>query len=420
MNKTLFLFIFLSPFLDFLHSRIIKSLYMRPKIILKEKTGSKIVKGFLWIYNNEIKEVQGSPSHGDIVDIYDSNRSFIGRGYFNPASKISIRILTRKDEEVNKDFFINRILKAWDYRKRLIHERSYRLVFSEADFLPGLIVDKFEDVLVIQTLTLGMDKLKPLIVETLDDLLQPKGIYERNDVTVRETEGLPLIKGPLKGRFKTIMEIEEHGLRIIVDIENGQKTGYFFDQRENREALRGLVEGAEVLDAFCYTGSFTLHAIKYGAKRVVAVDSSAESLEIAKKNVDLNGFSGKVEFIRENAFDLLRKFQRGGRSFDVVILDPPSFARSPKNLEGAIRGYKEINLRAMKILRDGGFLITCSCSQHITPEIFQDIIRSASLDANRTLRLVDFKYQAKDHPILPSHPETLYLKCGIYQVFKKI
>ncbi|MCS7201509.1 MAG: class I SAM-dependent rRNA methyltransferase [Dictyoglomus sp.] len=391
----------------------------RTKVILKRNIHKKIVRGSPWIYDNEILKIEGKISPGDIVDIYDFSKSFLGKGYINPHSKIRVRVLSRKEEEIDKDFFKNRILQAWEYRKKLVDTRSCRVVFAEADFIPGLIVDKFEDVLVIQTLSLGIDRFKETIVEVLDELFQPRGIYERNDVPVRELEGLPQTKGFLKGNFDTQVEIEENGLKIIVDIEKGQKTGYFLDQRENRLALRGLVDGAEVLDVFSYTGSFALHALKFGAEKVVVVDSSNFALELAKKNTEINGFSNKVEFIEENAFDLLRKFQKEGRFFDVVILDPPAFAKSQKDLENAIRGYKEINLRAMKIIRDGGFLITCSCSQHVTLEIFQNIIESAGYDANRILRLIDFRYQAKDHPILLSHPESLYLKCGIYQVLKK-
>jgi len=389
------------------------------KVILKKKEHIDIVRGFPWIYDNEIARVEGDFSPGDIVDIYDVSNTFLGRGYINPKSKITVRILTRKEEEIDKSFFFKRILQAWEYRKRLVDTRSCRVVFGEADMIPGLIVDKFEDILVIQTLALGIDRFKDTIVEVLDEILQPRGIYERNDVPVREVEGLPQKKGFLKGVFDTKIEIEENGLRIIVDVENGQKTGYFLDQRENRNALKGIVEGAEVLDTFCYTGSFALHAVKFGARRVIAIDSSVQALELAKENAKLNGFDERIEFIEGNAFDILREFYKNGKTFDVIILDPPAFAKSQRHIEGAIRGYKEINLRAIKMIREGGFLVTCSCSQHITPEVFQQIIDSARIDANKMLRLVEFRTQAKDHPILLSYPESLYLKCGIYQVLKK-
>lgn len=389
------------------------------KVILKKKEHIDIVRGFPWIYDNEIARVEGDFSPGDIVDIYDVTNTFLGRGYINPKSKITVRILTRKEEDIDKSFFFKRILQAWEYRKRLVDTRSCRVVFGEADMIPGLIVDKFEDILVIQTLALGIDRFKDIIVEVLDEILQPRGIYERNDVPVREVEGLPQKKGFLKGVFDTKVEIEENGLRIIVDVENGQKTGYFLDQRENRNALKGIVEGAEVLDTFCYTGSFALHAVKFGASKVIAIDSSVQALELARKNAELNEFDKRIEFIEGNAFDILREFYKDGRTFDVIILDPPAFAKSQRHIEGAVRGYKEINLRAIKMIREGGFLVTCSCSQHITPEIFQQIIDSARIDANRMLRLVEFRTQAKDHPILLSYPESLYLKCGIYQVLKK-
>lgn len=392
----------------------------RARVILKKGEHKRIVQGNPWIYENEILKVEGDFSAGDIVDVYDFSRSFIGRGYINPNSKIRVRILTRKEEEINREFLKERILRAWEYRKKLGYTDSCRLVFAEADFLPGLIIDKFNDIFVIQTLALGIDRFKDLIVDVLEEVFQPRGIYERNDVPVRELEGLSQVKGFLKGNFDTKVVIEENGLKVIVDVENGQKTGYFLDQRENRASLNGIVNGAEVLDVFCYTGGFSLHALKYGAERVVAVDSSSYALDLAKENVKLNGYENKVEFIEENAFDLLRRFHKEGRSFDVVILDPPAFAKSQKNLDSALRGYKEINLRAMKIIRDGGFLVTCSCSQHVTRELFERVIEEASYDANRILRLVEFRYQAKDHPILTSYPESLYLKCGIYQVLKKL
>ncbi|MCS7233327.1 MAG: class I SAM-dependent rRNA methyltransferase [Synergistetes bacterium] len=392
---------------------------MKKRVIITEKAEQKLRKGFLWIYDNEILKIEGEPSPGDIVSIHNANRSFLGKGYINPRSKITIRILTRKDEEINRDFLKNRIVNAWEYRQKIINSDSFRVVFSEADLLPGLIVDKFKDILVLQILTLGVERFKEQIADVLNEIFNPRGIYERNDISTRELEGLPQVKGFLKGPFETQLEIEENGLRILVDVENGQKTGYFLDQNENRKALKGLVEGAEVLDAFCYTGGFSLHALKYGAKNVVAIDSSKKAIELAKENAKLNGFENKIEFIEDNAFDILRKFHKSRKTFDVVILDPPSFVKSQKNLEGAIKGYKEINLRAMKILRDGGFLITCSCSHHITPTLFQQIIESAAVDANKILRLVELRYQSKDHPILLSHPETLYLKCGIYQVLKK-
>jgi len=392
----------------------------RAKVLLIKGVHTKIVRGNPWIYDNEILKVEGYFSPGDVVDIYDSSKSFIGRGFINPNSKIRVRVVTRKEEEINKDFFRERILKAWEYRKKVVDVDSCRVVFAEADFLPGLIVDKFSDVLVIQTLALGIDRFKEVIVEVLDEIFNPIGIYERNDVSVRELEGLPQVKGFLKGKFDTKVEILENGIKMIVDVENGQKTGYFLDQRENRASLKGLVDGAEVLDVFCYTGGFSLHALKYGASKVIAVDSSSTALEMAKENAKINGFIDKIEFIEENAFDLLRRFHKEGKTFDVVILDPPAFAKSSKNLDGALRGYKEINLRAMKRIRDCGFLITCSCSQHVTRDHLEKVIESASFDANRLLRLVEFRYQAKDHPILLSHPESLYLKCGIYQVFKKL
>jgi len=258
---------------------------MKSRVIISEKARQKVLKGFLWVYSSEVLTIEGDPSPGEIIDIYDQNKSFLGKGYLNPLSKLAIRILTRKDEEVNREFLKRRIVKAWEYRRRLTHTNSCRIVFSEADFLPGLIVDKFEDIIVTQFLTLGMEKLKEIIIDILSEIFAPKGIYERSDVATREKEGLPPIKGPIRGNFDTKILIEENGLRILIDIENGQKTGYFLDQRENRKALQGLVKDAEVLDVFCYTGSFTLHALKYGAKKVVAVDSSKSAIELAKEKI---------------------------------------------------------------------------------------------------------------------------------------
>ncbi|PMQ01253.1 MAG: rRNA large subunit methyltransferase I [Dictyoglomus sp. NZ13-RE01] len=389
------------------------------QVILKKNEHKNVVKGFPWIYYNEIDKIIGEYEPGDIVDILDSSKSFIGRGYINPKSKITVRVLTRKDEEINKDFFYRRILQAWEYRKKVVDTSSCRVVFAEADFLPGLIIDKFEDIFVIQTLTLGIDRFKDVIVDVLNEIFNPRGIYERNDVSVREIEGLPLQKGFLKGNFDTKILIMENDVNILVDVENGQKTGYFLDQRENRAMLKNIVNNAEVLDAFCYTGSFAIHACKYGAQKVTAVDISSDALEIAKENAKINSYEDKIEFIEKNVFDLLREYHKEKRQFDVVILDPPAFTKSQKTVADALRGYKEINLRAMKILREGGFLITCSCSQHITRELFEQVIESASEDANRILRLVDFRTQAKDHPILLSYPESYYLKCAIYQVLKK-
>lgn len=386
------------------------------KVQLQKGKEKRIAEGHPWVYDNEIDKVFGNYENGDIVDIYNWKDNFIGRGYINNNSKIRVRILTRKQEEINKEFFRNKINDAWEYRKRMADTSSCRVVFGEADFIPGLIVDKFEDYLSIQTLSLGIEKYKDIIVEVLDELLSPKGIYERNDVQIRELEGLEQKKGFLKGPFDTKVEIMENEIKMLVDIENGQKTGYFLDQRENRAALKPLVSGARVLDTFTHTGGFALHAAHYGAKEVIAVDISNHAVEYVNTNAALNNLQGKVQVVLANVFDILKEYQQKGEKFDVVILDPPAFCKSKSALQGAYRGYKEINLRAMKIINPGGFLVSCSCSHYMYPEIFQKMLLEAARDAKRTLRIIESRIQAKDHPVISGYNESLYLKCVIMQV----
>ncbi|MDE4541914.1 class I SAM-dependent rRNA methyltransferase [Thermoanaerobacterium sp. R66] len=388
-------------------------------VILRNENLRRVLSGHPWIYKTEIDHIEGDYEPGGIVDVYDYKKNFIGRGYINLKSMITVRLLTHeKDELINEDFFKKRILKAWEYRKKVMDNlNSCRVIFGEADFLPALIVDKFGDYLVIQTLSLGMERYKGLIVNILVELLRPKGIYERNDVSVRMLEGLPETKGFLYGNFDTIQQFEENGVKLLVDIENGQKTGYFLDQKENRAAIKKYVKDADVLDCFSHTGSFSVHALHYGAKSVETVDISETALDMAKKNVALNGYLDKCHFTCENAFDLLKKYDEENKRFDVVILDPPAFTKSKETVKDAIRGYKEINLRAMKILKKGGFLITCSCSQHISPDAFLNIIKEAAHDTRKNTRLIEKRTQSKDHPILLSSSETEYLKCLILQVF---
>lgn len=388
-------------------------------VILRNENLRRVLSGHPWIYKTEIDHIEGDYEPGGIVDVYDYKKNFIGRGYINLKSMITVRLLTyEKDELINEDFFKKRILKAWEYRKKVMDNlNSCRVIFGEADFLPALIVDKFGDYLVIQTLSLGMERYKGLIVNILVELLRPKGIYERNDVSVRMLEGLPETKGFLYGNFDTIQQFEENGVKLLVDIENGQKTGYFLDQKENRAAIKKYVKDADVLDCFSHTGSFSVHALHYGAKSVETVDISEAALDMAKKNVALNGYLDKCHFTCENAFDLLKKYDEENKRFDVVILDPPAFTKSKETVKDAIRGYKEINLRAMKILKRGGFLITCSCSQHISPDAFLNIIKEAAHDTRKNTRLIEKRTQSKDHPILLSSSETEYLKCLILQVF---
>lgn len=376
----------------------------------------RILNGHPWIFKNEVDKIEGDFNPGDIVEVTNSKGKYIGDGYINPKSQILVRLLTRKHEEINKQFFYNKISDAWEYRKKIMDTNSCRVVFAEADFLPALVVDKFGDYLVIQTLSLGMEKYKDWIVDILDEIIKPKGIYERNDVPVREKEGLKQQKGFLKGDFDTTVVMQENGLKFYVDIENGQKTGYFLDQKENRAALKPFMKNAEVLDCFCHTGSFAVHAAYYGAKSVTGVDISDEAIDFAKRNAELNGLSEVCNFITENSFDLLRRYYDEHKQFDVVILDPPAFTKTRSALQGAIRGYKEINYRTMRILKPGGILVTCSCSQHVYTDQFINIIQDAAHDAKRILRQIEFRTQAKDHPELMAARETKYLKCLFVQV----
>jgi 23S rRNA (cytosine1962-C5)-methyltransferase len=387
------------------------------KIILKDNRISKAELGHPWVYRNEIQKYEGAIKPGDIISVYNSRGKFIGKGYINPQSKITVRILTRdENEEINEDFFRRKITAAWEYRKKLIETTCCRVVFGEADFIPALIVDKYSDYLVVQTLSLGIDIWKDTIVKILKEIFNPKGIYERNDVKVRELEGLPLQKGFLTEPFNTIIETQENGVKFYVDLENGQKTGYFLDQKENRASIRNIVKNADVLDCFCHTGSFSLHAAHYGAKSVLGIDISETAIEMARKNSALNGFESICSFEKANAFDILRPWADEGKQFDVVILDPPAFTKSHQAVEGASRGYKEINLRAMKIVKPGGFLVTCSCSHFMLPDLFTQVIADAAHDAGKTLRQVEFRTQSKDHPVLINSEESLYLKFIIYQV----
>lgn len=341
----------------------------------------------------------------------------MGRGYINPKSQIIVRLLTRdRNEQVNEEFFYNRLKKAWEYKSRLGYQENCRLIFGEADFMPALIIDKFNDYFVLQTLALGMDVWKPAIVKALEKIFQPKGIYERNDVPVRELEGLSQHKGFLSAPFDTNIVIHENGLKFNVDIENGQKTGYFLDQQDNRKAIQRIVKDADVLGAFTYTGTFEIHAAHYGAKKVYGIDISGNAVEQANKNAALNGLQDIVRFEMMNAFDVLKQWGKDGKLWDVVMLDPPAFAKSRENIQKAITGYKEINLRGMKLVKPGGFLVTSSCTNLVQPELFLEIINMAAKDARRKLRQVTYQTQSSDHPIIWGMENTHYLKFLIVQV----
>jgi len=387
------------------------------KFFLRKKTGDRVANGHPWVFANELGDQDGNAEAGDIVELYSYNGSFIGKGYFNPASQIRIRLVTReKEETVDADFFHRRISEAWQYRQQIGYVENCRLIFGEADSLPGLIIDKFNDYFVIQTLALGIDRWKAEIVDALHQVFQPKGIYERNDVPVRELEGLPQHKGFLSAPFDTNIILHENGLKFHVDIENGQKTGYFLDQQDNRRAIRHIVKDAEVLEAFCYTGTFSLHAAHYGARSVLGLDISEHAVATARRNAALNGYESICSFDTVNAFDVLKQWGKEGRRYDVVMLDPPAFTKSRENIQKAITGYKEINLRGMKLVRPGGFLVTASCTNLVLPQLFLDIIGMAAKDAKRKLRQVTWQTQASDHPILWHVPTTQYLKFLIVQV----
>jgi 23S rRNA (cytosine1962-C5)-methyltransferase len=387
------------------------------KFFLRKKIGDRIINGHPWIFGNELGDSEGEYQAGDVVDVFSYNGSFVGRGYINPASQIRIRLLTRKREEViDETFFFRRIHEAWAYRQQIGYVENCRLIFGEADQLPALIIDKFHDYFVIQTLALGIDKWKPAIVAALEKIFHPKGIYERNDVPVRELEGLPQQKGFLSPPFDTRIILHENGLRFHVDIENGQKTGYFLDQQDNRRAIRHIVQGADVLEAFCYTGTFSIHAAHYGAKKVLGLDISDTAVQTARNNALLNGVADICTFETVNAFDVLKQWVKEGKQHDVVMLDPPAFTKSRENIQKAITGYKEINLRGMKLVKPGGFLVTASCTNLVPPKMFLEIMAMAAKDAKRKLRQVTWQTQAADHPILWHIPSTEYLKFLIVQV----
>ncbi len=386
-------------------------------VTLRKTRETRVRGGHPWIYASEIEKVEGAFENGDIVDVADFRGKFIGRGFYNPASQISLRILTRNDEPCDRAFFERRVRDAWEYRKLLCDPESCRLIYSESDFLPGLVVDKFSDILVLQSLSLGIERIKDMLCDILMQVVQPAGIWERSDVPVRRLEGLEQTTGLLRGEVPDAVEMVENGIRFLVDVKHGQKTGFFLDQKQNRAAIAPLCKGARVLDCFCHNGSFSLHAAKYGAADVLGVDISEEALEVARQNARLNGFEN-VRFEAHNCFDLLRELTDAGELYDLVILDPPAFTKNKAAVQSAMRGYKEINLRGLKLTRPGGFLVTCSCSQHVLPEMFQDVINQAARDAKKRIRLVEYRTQGYDHPILPQSVETKYLKTMILQVME--
>lgn len=389
---------------------------MRARLYIDD-TRQRIRSGHPWVYDNQVLRSEGRPQPGGIVQVFDVKKGPLGQGFFNPRSKILARMLTKDlDEPVDAGFFRRKVQAAWDHRVRMGQPESCRVVFGEADGLPALVVDKFNDVLVLQTLALGMDRYKAEIVSALHEVLAPRGIYERNDVPVREKEGLEQVTGFIGAEFDTDLIIEENGLRFAVDVAAGQKTGHFLDQRLNHAALEHLARGARVLDCFTHTGGFALHAAKYGAAEVTGLDISEDAVGVANGNAALNGLEDRCTFKAANVFDFLSGPRNIGGHWDVIVLDPPAFAKSRSALDSAVRGYKEINLRAIKSLPPGGFLVTCSCSQHMVPELFRKTIADAAHDAHRELREVHSGGQPPDHPVHWSIPETQYLKCLVLQV----
>ncbi|HEY4061575.1 MAG TPA: class I SAM-dependent rRNA methyltransferase [Puia sp.] len=387
------------------------------KVYLNKKISRRVENGHPWIFANEVNRVEGDSTAGEIVAVFTHDKKFVGKGYINPQSQILVRLLTRDHSEtIDETFFYHRLRTAWEYRQRLGYTENCRLVFGEADYLPALIIDKFNDYFVLQTLALGIDRWKPAIVKALEQLFQPKGIFERNDVPVRELEGLPQQKGFLSAPFDPQICIRENGLQLHVDLENGQKTGYFLDQHDNRRAIQHIVKGADVLGAFCYTGSFETHAGYYGAKSVLGLDISENAVAQARRNAELNGLGEICRYEAVNAFDALKQWSKEGRQYDVVMLDPPAFTKSRETIQKAITGYKEINLRGMKLVKKGGFLVTSSCTNLVQPELFRATIQQAARDARRKLRQVTFQAQASDHPIIEEWENTNYLKFLIVQV----
>ena len=390
---------------------------MTVKAVLKPGKEKRVYTLHPWIFRSDIDHVEGTFDPGDVVDIVSSKGRFLARGYYNPNSQIALRIMTYRDEPVDRALIFRRVHEAIEYRKQFADLKSCRLIFAESDRLPALIVDAFDDVLVLQCLAMGMERFKQDVVDALVEELHPKGIWERNDVPVRRLEGLELSTGLLYGEVPDRVKMTENGVHFWVDVKEGQKTGFFLDQKENRAAIAPFVKGKKVLDCFTHTGSFALHAGKYGAREVTGVDISEYACECAAENARLNGLENTVHFVTANAFDLLSGQSRQGETYDVIILDPPAFTKTRSAVESALRGYKEINLRAMKMICPGGYLVTCSCSQHVLPEMFREMVNDAAKDAKVLLRQVEFRTQGKDHPILPYAKETEYLKCGIYQVF---
>lgn len=397
-------------------------------ITLKKGGGRTLKAGGAWIYDNEIDSVTGDVADGELVHVHDFDGYYMGIGFINRKSKITVRMMSRvKGTQIDDAFIKMRVKNAIDYRMAVIKEEdrsAFRVIFGEADWLPGIVIDKFADILVVQSLALGIDNFKLKIVEFAREILGEygyniRGVYERSDAKVRDLEGMPRIKGFIGDEFETKVQIEENGVRYIVDVQDGQKTGFFLDQKYNRASIRPICKGARVLDCFTHTGSFALNAGMAGAREVTGVDASELAVNQAAENAKLNGIDDIVKFECRDVFELLPELEKKGEKFDVVILDPPAFTKSRESVKKAVRGYREINLRAMKLVKDGGFLATCSCSHFMEPELFTKTIGEAAHDVHKRLRQVEYRTQCSDHPILWAADESLYLKFFIFQVVEE-
>ncbi len=394
-------------------------------VTLKKGEGRTLKAGGMWVYDNEIASIMGSFENGDVVTVHDFDGFFMGYGFINTKSKITVRILSRRKEAVIDEAFMEqRVRDAWAFRKETIDTSSCRLIFGEADFLPGIVIDKFSDVLVVESLALGIDRWKYTIVDALkrvlaEDGITIRGVYERSDAKVRIQEGMERYKGFIGEPFDTKVEIVENGVRYIVDVEDGQKTGFFLDQKNNRAAIHRICKGKKVLDCFTHTGSFALNAGIAGADSVLGVDASQLAVDQATENAKLNDLEDRVTFRCADVFELLPELEAKGEQYDVVILDPPAFTKSRNSVKNAVKGYREINLRGLKLVRNGGYLVTCSCSHFMEPELFAKTIREAANGAHKRLRQVEFRTQGCDHPILWAADQSYYLKFYIFQVVEE-
>lgn len=383
-------------------------------VTLKRNEEKKVLNGYPWIFANEVQKIEGKDKQGSVAEVKAFDGRYVGKGFINHHSKIIVRMLTTKSEEINKDFFEERIKIADEGRRELGYNDNYRVVFGESDNLPGLIVDKYGDKLSVQFLSLGMEVIKNDIVDILVKRFAPSTIYERSDVAIREKEGLPLKKGVIYGKDETQSVIVENGLKLIVDLENGQKTGYFLDQKENRDDLKFYVKDKTVLDCFCNEGGFSLCAKKYGAKEVTAIDISKTAIELVEKNARLNDLEIKTRVA--DVFEALREYRKSGEKFGVIVLDPPAFTKTADTVKAGYKGYKDINANALKLVEKGGYLVTCSCSQHLTLPLFLQMIKESVFESGVRAKLVELRTQGKDHAVCIGYDESLYLKVAVIKV----